>query len=243
MKTQFLRINFLLLMVYFIQTILMAQVANVSLKYKKIKLPTNTYNVAEIIDARTNKDFIGLIYDAVDMPGIKKKVNFQAPLNIEMNSLFEEQNSANPLGTPLYITVNNLIVSDNEGVNKLYRLLEINMDFYIKENDVYYLEFSAGKYITSTQNPATQKIDNMIAEAITNCYSEFLYRISNKLGYHKEVTYEEMKQNSQNNQVQNESFALKGKNRIFYTFNMFRDNMADTETQFLLKNLNSAKGI
>jgi hypothetical protein len=238
MKSKLQKISFLLVIVFFIQSSTLAQVANISLKNQKIRLPENNFIVTKIFDARTDKKYIGLVYDYKNQPGIKKMVGFNEPLNMELNSLFETQNSININGTPLFITVNKLEVSDNNGVNELHRLLEINLDFYIKENEVYYHEFTAGNYVTSTQNPATQKIDKMIADAISNCYNEFLYRMNNKTGYHKEVTFEELKQNTLQEQVQNESFKFKGENRIFYTFNMFRDNLADTETQFLLKNKN-----
>ncbi len=238
MRTKLLKINFLLVMVFFIQSLALAQLANISLKNQKIRLPENNFIVTKIFDARTDNKYIGLVYDYVNQPGIKKMVGFNEPLNMELISLFETQNTTNANSTPLYITVNKLKVSDNDGVNKLHRLLEINMDFYIKENDRYYHEFTAGKYVTSTQNPTTQKIDKMITDAVSNCYSEFLYRMNNKTSYHKEVAFEDLKHNTLQDQAQNTSFELIGKNRIYYTFNMFRDNLADSETQFLLKNLN-----
>ncbi len=237
-RTALLKITFLLVLVSFIQSSLLAQVANISLKNQKINLPQNNYHVSNIFDARIDNKYIGLVYGYDNQIGVKTMVGFKEPLNMELISLFEIQNVSNTNGTPLYITVNKLQVSDNGGVNKLFRLLEINMDFYIKENNLYYHEFTAGKYITSNYNLKTQQIDKMIADAISNCYSEFLYRMDNNIGYHKQVDFENLKQNSLDLQTQNKNFELKGKNRIFYTFNMFRDNMADSETQFFLKNLN-----
>lgn len=228
---------FLFGLVFLIQFSSAAQITPVTPNFQNIEIENNEFVVHEVIDARIEKGMVGIVYDYKSASNEKSIFDSDDPLNIALISLFEIQNYTNPNSIPVYITVNKLMVSNFYGENNLYRAVEINLDFYVASENRHFHEFTAGEYVISTIKPTTEKVHKMIEDAILSCYYEFLFRMNNKIGYHKEVTFEDLNHNSLKTQLIHSFYDLEGENRIFYTFNMFRDNVADYETAFYLKGL------
>nr|NQU92280.1 hypothetical protein [Bacteroidota bacterium] len=210
----------------------------VSLDGHKLEPPDNNYNVIEIIDVREGKRYIGYVFDgSIDEI---KPVNLQNELGAALIPLFKPDSIITAGNTPLIIKINKFQISDHGGHNGLNRILEINLDFYTKVDGRYYHEFIAGYYINSSAKARKQNIDEMITEAIEHVFIEFIHRMNNDWGYHKEAFEDELYMNSLDHESLMKTEVIYHRNCIYYTFNGFRDNLADTVTTFhpkLIKNV------
>ncbi len=132
--------------------------------------------------------------------------------------------------------INKLFIHSYGGKNGLDYVLEINLDFYSKDYDGYYHEFTSGSYIKFSGFNKKQKT-KAIELAVENSYKEFLYRMKNNWGYHIKIDENDLNTNSLTDELKIITKNKNFKNGIYYTFNGFRDNMADTVTNFYLERM------
>lgn len=237
-----LKLTLLINLALFIQVTLPAQEHTISLKGKSLNLPDNPYQVVEVIDVRkedgqnVKKSVINLAFGMIQT-NMKKPLKMDDKLETSILSLFQSNFKETYEKIPLIIKVNKLLITDFSGINDLYRVIEINLDFYTEENGFYFHEFTAGHYKNSTAHNQSQNIDEMIVNAIKQCYTDFLHRMNNNWGYHQEISKNELQNNSLDHGLFMNGKSKCKKDAIYYSFNDFRDNLADTLTKFGLKPL------
>ncbi len=230
--------NLLLTLIFLMPFSILAQHANLSLKNKSVNVPANNYTISHIFDARADTTMIGRFYDYSSMPVSLKTTYFESSLKVELMYLFDNDKTYSG-DKSLIMTVNKLQIYDFEVKSKLYRVLELNVDFYVFEDGSYYHEFNAGEYILTSKKKEVLRIDRMITTAFERCFKEFLFRMNNELGYHKEVSLLDVQSNSAEQPTSFLPISFKGEDRIYYTFNMFKDSISDIETGFFLYGINS----
>lgn len=217
-----------------------AQEHTISLKGKILNLPDNPYQVVEVIDAREEKCCLGFVGN---LPLGNTKVNIpviiEPGLSESLLSLLKTGFSEASSKTQIIIKINRLFVYDLWGKKNFNNVLEINLDFYVREGGAYYHELNTGQCINYSFSllDSKQKLEEIIATGAENCCKEFLHRMKNNLGYHEKTNENELYENSLN---QNLLTKIKNQNRkdgIYYTFSGFRDNLADTVNTYSLNSL------
>lgn len=235
-KMKMLKFFLLFNLALFIHAILPAQEQTITLKGKSIDLPDNPYQVVEVIDAREEKCYLGYVnYLINENKWINVPVTIKPDLSESVLSLFKPGFTDTSTKKSLVIKINRLFVYDLNEKNGLLRVIEINIDFYSKENGIYYHEYTAGHYTNSAESNSNQKVKNMIVFEIEYCFIEFLHHMKNGLGYHQIVDEQKLNENSINKEIFVNTSSHHRKNGIYYTFNGFRDNLADTITDFFPK--------
>lgn len=220
---------------YVFQNTLPAQEYLVSLKGKELNIIDNSFEVTELIDARKEKCCIGYVYGGYQ--DTKWIVNIEGGVQESLTSFFKSGFKHATGQIPLIIKLNRLFVYEVKSGDNQSFMLEINMDFYTKENDTYFHEFTAGHYIHSYGENPKKDIDKMIAKALVSSCAEFLGRMEEDLGYHQTTNEITLRENSLNAVILAQSRSSNQGNCIYYTFNGFRDNVADSSINFYPKNV------
>jgi len=230
-----LRFVLLLCMALLFQNDLVAQDFVVSLKGAKINIPDNPYQVVEVIDARTEKSSLGFVFS--ENLFTKRQVKIKGGIKESLLSVFNSGFNSVAEPIPMIIKINKLSVFEDGFTivsEKMYYAIfvEINIEFYIKENDTYYYEFMAGKYSQIVGTNIKVQVNDKITKVIENCCVEFLHRMKYNLGYHQQVAEQELYENSLDQKLLAKTKISNRKNCIYYTFNGFRDGLADTVSYF-----------
>jgi hypothetical protein len=219
--------------------VLTAQDNIISLKYQKIKLPDSNFYVLNFVDARNDTTCIGYFFGG--------SYTNKLPIIIESGLSKSLQYLMNGGGLnhktekmPLSIKINKLFIYQLGGENDYGDVLEINLDFYVQEGGKHFHEFTSARYYTFNRVKQNENIDDMIVKAIEDCYTEFLHRMNNNWGYHREIGNYELKSNSLDQKPFVSTISNFKQDAIYYTFNDFRDNLADTLTPFELKQFAAA---
>jgi len=207
----------------------------VSLKSQRLKVAINNFTLTDVIDAREEKCCIGYVYGGYQ--NRRLTVNVEDGIKASFHALLKSGFKDGTENIPLLIKINKLFVYEFKSNENTTAVLEINIDFYTQENGSYFYEFMAGHYINfSGENPRSN-IDKMIAKATEKCCTEFLHRMKLGLGYHQKTDEKEVYENSLKKTIVVSTRSRNRKNCIYYSFNGFRDNLADTITNFYPKNI------
>jgi len=112
--------------------------------------------------------------------------------------------------------------------------LNTKLDFYIMESQIYYYEFTAGDYIEIEKFNSVNdtRFKKQVKNLMGKCYAEFLHRMHNNLGYHTQVKKDEIYRNSLLSDDLYQDFADNTVDGIYYTFNLLRDDICDTVSNF-----------
>jgi len=219
------KIFFILGMLTIIPFCLNAQ--KVSLRNQSLQLPESDYYISRVVDCRHELSDSDLA---------------QRRLSISTSQFYFEDN----LGQFIF-NMCKLAIKDTIG--KIPVILKVNwfkfetddfeiflganFDFYTLINDKIYYEFKTGNYrdINPKKNYTGFEEEQAVA-IIEQSYQEFLHRMKNKLGYHKTVQEDAILHNSILNEVTPNFTVSPPKSGLYYSFNNFRDNLADTIKQF-----------
>jgi len=228
-----------------------AQEYIISLNGKSLELPDNPYEVVEVIDARPNKSYLGYLNGGNQRT--KRPVIIESRLSASVLALFQSSFTSKSEQAPIIIKINKLTVFEEALPSSagpyICLVFEINFDFYTKEEDTFYHEFTSGEYFLLRKNESSygtdwskKQIERRIAKEIERGYTEFLHRMSLNLGYHSKIEQQILNENSLNRYLLGETRNLNYENCIYYTFNGFRDNLVDTLSQFTVKSENNEYG-
>jgi len=213
---------------FLVPTIIFAQVELISLDKKTIKLNQHGYYVKEIIDGRHNICNIGHSRSGKDFA--LRTLDIEGDFTTALKKVFPVRDELKDT-IPVIIKVNELHFFEKwiEGIE--YKILITNLSFYIEKNQTIFHEFTAANFVTVTSEKSLNQIDNSILEALSLTYTEFLFRVRNRLGYEKEVTFAEVNQKPLISDLQADTIINPIYDGVYYTYNNFRDNLIDTRVQ------------
>jgi hypothetical protein len=161
---------------------------------------------------------------------------------VEVFSFFERNLEVSPDKKALTVKINHLYMYEELTDNgQSMGIVEFNMDFYTKEGEIYFLEFSAGGHRKFTSELAEEKFDKFLAKTIEECLLEFQARVAKNLCYHRLVTEKELFSNSINETLELETLNQFRERGLYYSFNDFRDNITDADAVFYTKKYGNDK--
>lgn len=229
----------LLGLLFYLATPLSAQKHLITLEDETIEIPSFNFSVVQLIDARPDTTNIGFITKGnldtrffVDLEGGFVQ-NFGDLLNRSFNSLNEK--------TPLVVRVNRFFVYNLNGEQGNFNLAEINLDFYVRKEGIWYHEFQAGNYEVTHQNNTSKKYESLLTHVVATCFEEFKARMIGNLGYHQRVDDDEMNHVSPDGQFSKMVSMTYRQRGIYHTYNDFRDNITDIGTPYLTSDVRGSK--
>lgn len=229
----------LLGLLFYVATPLSAQKHLITLEDETIEVTDFNYSVKRVIDARPDTTNIGFITKGnldtrffVDLEGGFVQ-NFGDLLNRSFNSLNEK--------TPLVVRVNRFFVYNLNGEQGNFNFAEINLDFYVRKDGVWYREFQAGNYEVSHDNNTSKRYESLLTHVVASCFEEFKARMIGNLGYHQRVDEDEMNHVSPDGQFSKMVSMTYRQRGIYHTYNDFRDNITDIGTPYLTSEVRGSK--
>ncbi len=231
MKVSFLPI-FIIVFFSFLFTA-SAQKHFISLSGEPIEIQGFDFMLDRVIDARKDTTNIGFIVEG--NLNAKHLVDLQDGLSNDLFHLFKTSVQPVSNSSALTIKVNHFFIYNLPDENGYINIAEVNMDFYLRDQNKWYHEFQAGTYKMSRGMNSSNKYEKLLRQAIEGCMDDFISRLNSGLGYHQFIDENEMYIGSPE-EFFGESIINANRTRgIYHSFNDFRDNITDTKTTFSTK--------
>ncbi len=210
----------------------------VSLEKRKLNINVNDFFISDVIDVRVDTAKIGLVLNRHGAYASKIPVILDRKVSVAVRELLNTGFAQEKGNTPLIVKINRFWITDFGGENGLYRVFEVNLDFYVNNNGLYLHVFNAANFTKSKNSAESQKLDIMIAETIEKSTKELLFRMENNFAFNKDVSFEMLSENTQNDESHYKIHRDLSKDCIYYSFSNFRDGLADCKSDFKLKYFN-----
>lgn len=209
---------------YFISPTASCQV--ITIENKSLDLENSEYYISNVIDCRNEINDSDLSERNLSISS--SQIHFDARLAQSILELFRSSTKDTLGKTPVTIKINWFKFEKAE----FDLFLGSNFEFYTKQNGTFYYEFMAGnnmdiEYSTELNNNAAE----IAVSLIKISHNEFTHRMENNLGYHIKVEEFALLHNSLPIPASQKKISTGSKNGIYYTFNNFRDNIADTTSK------------
>ncbi len=218
---------FFIVMLLMLPISLIGQINKVSLKNQQLAIPENDYFITRVIDCRHELSDSALLQRRKNIS--TSQLYFEDHPDQSIFNMFKSAIEDTVGKIPVILKINWFKFETTD----LEIFLGANFDFYtLKDGKIYY-EFMAGNYRDiNPEKHYTGFEEEQAVAIIEQSYQEFLHRMNNKLGYHKAVQEYAILHNSLLNEAIPNFTVSPPKTGLYYSFNNFRDNLADTTSQF-----------
>jgi len=134
---------------------------------KKINLPKGNFYVTKVIDARPQKDKIGIVY----ITGKMEKANFLLPFEESLFATLAQMHPYNKGGEPIVVKVHHFLIKEKEGETRQISQLAVKLEFFSLDKHQSYGVINVTEETIGTN--ATQKHSATILKALEKCLLQF----------------------------------------------------------------------